>query len=109
MDCYKVLGSSSVTARTAAAAMAMVTARTESNYHVVGFSDKLVPLGINAGMSLTDVCTEIDRVSEGQVVGAKPPFRESAGKYVNVPVCSFLWGALTNISCLYVCRFLWGH
>lgn len=62
MESYNVLGSSSVTARTASAAMAMVTARTEANYHMLGFSDKLVKLDINARMKLEDVCSTISRV-----------------------------------------------
>lgn len=63
MESCKVIGSGSVTARTASAAMAMVTARTESNYHILGFSHKLVPLKINAGMSLSNVCSVISSVS----------------------------------------------
>ena len=58
-----VLGSSSVSAREASAAMAMVTARTEANYHMVGFSSKLVPLNINSKMSLQTVINTIDKVS----------------------------------------------
>lgn len=64
MKGYDVMGSSSVTARTASAAMAMVTVRTESNYHIVGFSQKLVPLAINAGMTLPDVCQTIQKVRD---------------------------------------------
>ena len=63
MESYNVLGSSSVTARTASAAMAMVTARTEANYHMVGFSNKLVKLNINDKMKLADVCETIGKVS----------------------------------------------
>ena len=61
--CARILGSSVLSARTASAAMAMVTARTEANYHLMGFSHTLVPLAINAKMRLTDVCNVIDRVS----------------------------------------------
>lgn len=60
--CSPVLGSSSVSASIASAAMAMVTARTESSYHIVGFSKKLVPLKINAGMTLSEVCDTIEKV-----------------------------------------------
>ena len=56
-------GANTIDARTASAAMAMVTACTESNYHMVGFSHKLVPLSINASMSLSDVISVIDKVS----------------------------------------------
>lgn len=58
-----VLGSSSVSACEASAAMAMVTARTEANYHMVGFSSKLVPLNINSKMSLQTVINTIEKVS----------------------------------------------
>ena len=63
MGSFKVLGATSVTARQASAAMAMVTAKTESNYHMVGFSTNLVPININAKMSLDTVVSTIDRVS----------------------------------------------
>ena len=61
--CSGILGSAVVTAREASAAMAMVTARTEANYHIVGFSSQLVPVNINSKMSLKDVLTTIERVS----------------------------------------------
>ena len=63
MTSYKVLGANTIDARTASAAMAMVTARTEPKYHMLGFSDKLVPLAINARMSLSDVISTIETVS----------------------------------------------
>lgn len=63
MASYKVMGSNSVTAREASAAMAMVTAKTEANYHMVGFSHTLVPLTINAKMNLDTVCSTIAAVS----------------------------------------------
>ena len=58
-----MLGSSSVTCRVAAAAMAMVTARTEERYHVVGFSTTLVPIKIHTKMRLDEVCTTMSQVS----------------------------------------------
>ena len=58
------MGSEAVTARVASAAMAMVTARTEDDYHIVGFSHHLVPLAINATMQLGDVCDVIDKVKK---------------------------------------------
>ena len=67
MEYYKVLGSSSVSCRVASAAMAMVTARTEENYHMVGFSSKLVPIKIHAKMRLDDVCKTVSQVSKGAV------------------------------------------
>ena len=63
----KVLGANTIDARTASAAMAMVTARTESKYHMVGFSDKLVPLSINSSMDLSTVISTIGAVSANEV------------------------------------------
>jgi 60 kDa SS-A/Ro ribonucleoprotein len=67
-----ILGSAVVTAREASAAMAMVTARTEANYHIVGFSSQLVPVNINSKMSLKDVLTTIERVPMGGTDCAQP-------------------------------------
>ena len=63
MTSYKVLGANTIDARTASAAMAMVTARTESKYQMVGFSHELVPLSINASMDLNTVMSKIGAVS----------------------------------------------
>eukprot|EP00731_Ephydatia_muelleri_P023780 Em0016g51a len=52
--------------------MAMVTARTEPKYHMLGFSDKLVPLAINARMSLSDVISTIEAVQMGGTDCAQP-------------------------------------
>ncbi len=62
--CCPMMGSPVLDCRTASAAMAMLTARTEANYHMMGFSHTLVPIpGVNAGMNLKDVCQEINKVS----------------------------------------------
>ena len=62
--CCPVLGSTSITARVASAAMAMVTARTEANYHMVGFSNYLVPVNITAKTALNNVVSTIERVNK---------------------------------------------
>ena len=62
MGSYNVLGSSSLSCRDASAAMAMVTAKTEEYYHMVGFSSKLVPINIHAKMRLDEVCKNISKV-----------------------------------------------
>ena len=59
------MGSRVVTCRDASAAMAMVTARVESRFHILGFSHKLVPLAINPSMSLQDVVKTISNVPMG--------------------------------------------
>lgn len=63
--CCSVMGSRVVTCRDASAAMAMVTARVESRFHILGFSHKLVPLAINPSMSLQDVVKTISNVPMG--------------------------------------------
>jgi 60 kDa SS-A/Ro ribonucleoprotein len=50
-----VSGVAGLTPAMAAAAMLMVTARTEKNYTVQAYSDRLVQLGITANMSLSEV------------------------------------------------------
>ena len=64
MEGYKVLGSGSLSCRVASAAMAMVTAKTEDNYHMVGFSHKLVPIKVHARMQLDEVCRTISKVKK---------------------------------------------
>jgi len=59
--CCPVSGSN-ISCACAAAAMTMVTMKTEQNYHVLGFSTHLVPIGINSKMRLDDVMTTIQRV-----------------------------------------------
>ena len=61
MSC-PVLGASSISAACASAAMSMLTMKTEQNYHVLGFSSKLVPIGINPQMRLDDVMRKISSV-----------------------------------------------
>ena len=53
----------SVTPRVASAAMAMLIARTEPQYHFVGFSNTLVPLNINSTQRLDTVIRTIDQVN----------------------------------------------
>lgn len=51
-----------ITPRVASAAMAMLTARTEPQYHFVGFSHRLVPLAINSTMRMDTVLRTIEQV-----------------------------------------------
>ena len=51
-----------ITPRVASAAMAMLTARTEPQYHFVGFSHHLVPLNINSTQRLDTVVRTIEQV-----------------------------------------------
>ena len=52
----------SITPRVASAAMAMLTAHTEPQYHFVGFSHHLVPLNINSTQRLDTVVRTIEQV-----------------------------------------------
>lgn len=61
MSMGQVAGSP-LTPREAAAAMAMVTARTEPQYEVMAFGTKFVPLGISASMRLSDVSTKMGQL-----------------------------------------------
>jgi 60 kDa SS-A/Ro ribonucleoprotein len=55
MHCGVVAGSPGLTPAMASAAMAMVTAAVEPNYHVVGFSGGMRDLPISPGMRMPDV------------------------------------------------------
>ena len=61
MSC-PVLGANSISAACASAAMSMLTMKTERNYHVLGFSNKLVPIDINPQMRLDAVMKKISSV-----------------------------------------------
>lgn len=68
-----VLGLQHIPARTASAAMAMVTARVESQWHIVGFMDKLVPLGwFSSRMRLNDVVSRMRGLPFGRTDCAQP-------------------------------------
>lgn len=55
MSCGKVNGSGVISPREAAAALSMVTMRTEPRTHTIAFQDQIVPLAIDASMSLETV------------------------------------------------------
>lgn len=50
----------SITPREATAAVAMVTARVEKNWHIMGFSSRFIPLDITPSMRLDDVVRKMD-------------------------------------------------
>jgi 60 kDa SS-A/Ro ribonucleoprotein len=53
---------SCLTAREASAAMALVTAATEREYHIMGFSSRFMPLNISPRMRLDDVVKRISNL-----------------------------------------------
>ncbi len=67
-----VAGVLGLTPREGSAAMAMVTARSEPNYTVVSFQDKIVPLNISARMRLTDVVSMTNNLPFGRTDCAQP-------------------------------------
>lgn len=71
MTCGTVCGGA-ITPREAAAAMAMVTLRTEAHCHTLGFTTHLVPLDMRPTSTLTQVCTAMDNVQFGKTDCAAP-------------------------------------
>ncbi len=61
MGCGRVAGSC-LTPREASAAMALVTAATEEEYHIMGFSNRFIPLNISPHMRLDDVVKRISNL-----------------------------------------------
>ena len=66
------IGSTSITCRDAAAAMMMVTARTEDKYDVVAFSHKLTKVDINKNDALSDVICKTRDIKFGGTDCALP-------------------------------------
>ena len=60
-----VIGSQSITPGVAAAALSLVTANTERQFEIVGFSDELVPIRISPYMKLPDIQTEMGSICFG--------------------------------------------
>jgi 60 kDa SS-A/Ro ribonucleoprotein len=71
MSCGQVAGTP-LTPREAASALAMVTARTEPDYQVMAFQEKLVPLDISAKSRLTDVVKKTEGLPFGGTDCALP-------------------------------------
>jgi 60 kDa SS-A/Ro ribonucleoprotein len=67
-----IAGVPGLTPRDGAAAMAMVTARTEPHYSIVSFQDKIVPLNISARMRLDDVVKATHSLPFGATDCAQP-------------------------------------
>jgi 60 kDa SS-A/Ro ribonucleoprotein len=71
MDGSHIAGMS-MSARQASAAMAMVTARTESHWHMCGFSTEFLPLSISPSMGLDEVVRTMARLHFGGTDCALP-------------------------------------
>lgn len=104
MDCGYVDGSC-VTPREAAAAMAMVTMRTEPQCHPMGFSRSLVPVPISASDNLATVIKKMKKIPMGGTDCALPMLW-AAEKRINVDVfiiytdCETWCGKVTPVDAL---------
>lgn len=65
MTCGEIAGVPGLNPRVASSAMAMVTARTEAAFSVVGFTGSLTPLDISPRQRLDDVLKKVDNLSFG--------------------------------------------
>jgi 60 kDa SS-A/Ro ribonucleoprotein len=72
MSAGVIAGVPGLTPRDASAAMALVTAKTEPNYTIVSFQDKIVPLNISARMRLDDAVKATHNLPFGRTDCAQP-------------------------------------
>jgi 60 kDa SS-A/Ro ribonucleoprotein len=72
MSCGAIAGVPGLTPRVGAAAMSMVTLRTEPVVHTLAFSDKLVPLKLTAQQRLDEVVRKTDNLRFGGTDCALP-------------------------------------
>ncbi len=75
----------SITAREASAVLAMVTARAEKNWHIVGFSRTMVPIPITPRQRLDDVIATIERLPASHT-DCSLPMLHAAGEGLEVDV-----------------------
>lgn len=59
MSMGDIAGAAGLTPRDGSAALSLVMASTEQNYHIMGFSNRFMPLGIRPGMRLTEAINKI--------------------------------------------------
>ena len=81
-----VIGCSSITPGTAAAALALVTARTERHCEIVAFSHGMIPIAVGAHMSLSDVEAEMRNVPEAQTADCSLPMQHALKNGLEVDV-----------------------
>lgn len=80
-----VIPSLKITAREASACLAMVTARSEPNYHIIGFCNYTQELPITKHMSLPDVIRVIER-TQAAGTDCAAPMLYAAGHNLDVDV-----------------------
>lgn len=69
---WSMISGSGLSAAKAAAALSLVTLAREESAQVLGFSDRLVPLGLHGGMTITEVMERADRANFGATDCALP-------------------------------------
>ncbi len=84
---HQIAGMPGLTPRVASAAMAMVTAKTEADYHVMGFSHQLRSLDISPRQRLDDVLRKMEEMPYGATNCALPMEWALANR---VPVDTFV-------------------
>lgn len=72
MAAREIAGVPGLTPRDASAALALVTARIEPQYHMISFQEKIVPLDISANMRLTDAIETVSGLTFGATDCAQP-------------------------------------
>jgi len=105
MTCGSVNGSPQINPRVAAAAMAMVTMRTEKRVVPMAFTTELVPLKINSKMSLKQVVDACDRLPFGGTDCAQPMLHALKHKlevdvFVVYTDCETWAGSITAVQAL---------
>lgn len=85
MDGGQIAGAPGITPRIGAAAMAMVTARVEKNWHMLGFSHHLVDINIGKHDRLDEVCKKMQRIPMGGT-DCTIPMLHAAGNNLDVDV-----------------------
>lgn len=68
----EIAGMPGLTPRVASAALALITARVEQRYAIVGFSDQMVPINISPRQRLDDVVNAISQIPMGGTDCALP-------------------------------------
>jgi 60 kDa SS-A/Ro ribonucleoprotein len=72
MSCGEVAGVNDFTPREASSAMAMVTARSEQNYYVAGFQERMIQLMITPKSRLDQICSATAKLPFGSTDCAQP-------------------------------------
>lgn len=87
MGWSNIAGVPGLTPRMASAALCMITAKTEKNYHVMAFSDGFVPISISPRMRLNDIIRHVGNMPFDRTDCALPMLY---ARSKNIPVDAFV-------------------